>query len=336
MSPVKTVVIDANKLKEEQAMAKWRVRLSHSGQKADLQKWVIDQPSPPASARSSPIRNKAHTAINMTPPLSPAQTQHSIRREASVSPTLLPRSVSLPDSQGLNSARPSATLKPTSDKESHIYNTESVMALRDVELAVDEDVLRSMGDGSRSRLNSRRMSVIPPPFPESNPFEDIGPRLTSRRVRPLVLELVQALGHFIDAVWYLAHPDLPCPWAEPTDPVASSSNAGPSSAPMLGNRTESQSQWKSKMVTAVRDGRRDGFVDDPPTAKDAEFWESEVRHALKDVDHVVGIYKGVAWAFDTAMNEGRYGEVHPKNVTTTGEHGGGLTRLLHDLEEALW
>ena len=90
------------------------------------------------------------------------------------------------------------------------------------------------------------------------------------------------------------------------------------------------------MVTAVQEGRKNGHLDDPPTSGDAKFWEDEVGHGIKDVGRVVGIYKGTAWAFDLAMNEGRYGAVHPENVTTSGEHGGGLTRLLHDLEEALW
>ena len=212
------------------------------------------------------------------------------------------------------------TLDPNGDGDDNVYATESIMALRDVELAVDEDVLKSLEDG-RTRLSSRRMSVVPPPFPQSNPFDDIAPRLTSRRVRPLVLELVQALGHYIDAVWSVAHPEQPCPWAEP---VASSSTP------------PADTQWRSKVVTAVQDGRRNGYVDDPPTDRDAQFWESEVRHALTDVDQVVGIYKGVKFAFDGAMVEGRYGDVHARNVITTGEHGGGLTRLLHDLEEALW
>lgn len=220
------------------------------------------------------------------------------------------------------------------DGDADVYNTESVLALRDVELAVDEDVLRSM-DASRGRLNSRRMSVVPPPFPENNPFEEITSRLTSRRVRPIVLELVQALGHFIDAVWYLAHPDQPCPWAEP---VASSSSTSlaPAAAPRLSRANSGQSGWRSKMVTAVQEARRNGDVDDPPTSRDAKFWEDEVRHGLKDADSVVGIYKGAAWPFNIAMDEGRYGAIHPKNVTTSGEHGGGLIRLLHDLEEALW
>ena len=77
-------------------------------------------------------------------------------------------------------------------------------------------------------------------------------------------------------------------------------------------------------------------MDDPPTARDAKFWEDEVRHGLKDTDDVVGIYKGTAYPFNIALDEGRYGDVHPENVTAAGEHGGGLIRLLHDLEEALW
>lgn len=214
---------------------------------------------------------------------------------------------------------------PVGDED--VYQTASVLALRDVELAVDEDVLRSM-EGARSRLNSRRMSVVPPPFPDNNPFYDIVPRLSSRRVRPLVLELIQALGHFIDAVWYLEHPDQHCPWAVPT--------ATTSSVPSPTPPGDNPSVWRSKMVTVVQDGKRDGHVDSSPTARDVQFWGTEIRHALKDVDSRVGIFKGVAWAFDTAIVEGRYGDVHPKNVTASGEHGGGLIRLLHDLEEALW
>jgi hypothetical protein len=90
------------------------------------------------------------------------------------------------------------------------------------------------------------------------------------------------------------------------------------------------------MLTAVAEGKKDGHVAVPITARDLRFWEGEVKYCLKDVSAVVGIYKGVAYAFDTAMAEGMYGEVHKENVITSGEHEGGLTRLLHDLEEAMW
>jgi len=167
------------------------------------------------------------------------------------------------------------------------------------------------------------MSVVPPPYPESNPFYDIAPRLTSRRVRPLVLELIQALGHYIDAIWAMSNPGKPCPWAEPSDTSAKAPESD-------------QPDWRSKMITAVAEGKRAGHVETPITARDARFWEDEVRHGIKDANNVVGIYKGVAWAFNTAMMEGRYGEIHKENVITSGEHEGGLTRLLHDLEEAMW
>jgi hypothetical protein len=195
------------------------------------------------------------------------------------------------------------------------------MALRDVELAVDENIL--MSTDARSRLGSRRMSVVPPPYPESNPFYDVAPRLSSRRVRPLVLELIQALGHYIDAVWAMEHPGKPCPWAEAPDATPETQDS-------------EQPNWKSKMITAVAEGKRGGHVETPITARDARFWEDEVRHGIKDSNNVVGIYKGVAWAFQTALMEGRYGDVHKENVIRAGEHEGGLTRLLHDLEEAMW
>jgi hypothetical protein len=158
---------------------------------------------------------------------------------------------------------------------------------------------------------------------ESNPFYDIAHRLSTRRVRPLVLELIQALGHYIDATWSLANPGKPCPWAEGTK----------TSPQPDGN---DQPEWSSKMVTAVRGGKKTGHVSSPATYMDVQFWESEVRYGLKDVDAVVGIYHGAAWAFNAAVEEGRYGEVHAENVMRAGEHGGGMTRLLHDLEEAFW
>jgi hypothetical protein len=218
------------------------------------------------------------------------------------------------------SAKPSRRASRADGDES-VFNTESVLALRDVELAIDENILNSTE--GRGRLGSRRMSVVPPPYPESNPFYDIGPRLTSRRVRPLALELIQALGHYIDVTWSLANPGKPCPWAE-----------GTNTSPKMDGTD--QPEWSSKMVTAVRAGKKTGHVGSPATYEDAKFWESEVRYALKDVEAVVGIYKGVAWAFNTAMEEGRYGEIHAANVMRAGEHGGGMTRLLHDLEEAFW
>jgi hypothetical protein len=207
------------------------------------------------------------------------------------------------------------------DDDVSIFNTESVLALRDVELAIDEDILKSTE--GRLRLGSRRMSVVPPPYPESNPFYDIAPRLSSRRVRPLVIELIQALGHYIDAVWAMEHPGKACPWAEPIEA---------SGTPQVTD----QPNWRSKMITAVAAGKKAGHVESPITARDAKFWEAEVRHGIKDANGAVGIFKGVAWAFDTAMMEGRYGEIHKENVIRAGEHEGGLTRLLHDLEEAMW
>lgn len=196
-------------------------------------------------------------------------------------------------------------------------NTDTMRALRDVELAVDETV--SM---SRSASQPRRMSTNPRVSMSENPFIDLSSRLSSRRVRPLVIELIQALGQYIDAVWSMSYPGVPCPWVEDATPDR--------------DKTSSREIWRSKMLTAVQEGKRQGCVPSPQGPGDVAFWGGEVQYTLKDVDEVVGIYKGVSWAFDTAIRNGQYGEVKAGNVLRRDGSAGNLARLLNDLEEAIW
>lgn len=206
-----------------------------------------------------------------------------------------------------------------------IYNTESVRALRDVELAVDEELLAKAAQRAAA---PRRMSTNPRVSEIENPFIDLASRLGSRRVRPSVLELIQALGHYIDVIWSMRYPNILCPWI--IHEVATTPGV-----PYL-RLDPIREGWRSRMVTAVQAGKTSGHVDAPPTEWDLRFWESEVRHSIRDVEDVVGICKGVGWAFRQSMMDGQYGEVNQGNVLGDGGSGGNIARLLNDLEEALW
>lgn len=188
-------------------------------------------------------------------------------------------------------------------------------ALRDVELAIDQTV-----NTARSASHPRRLSTNPRISEAENPFIDLGSRLASRRVRPLVIELIQALGHYIDAVWSMSYPGVPCPWVDdPSQPKASTNDV-----------------WRSKMIHAVQEGKKQGHVPNPQGPGDVAFWGGEVKYSLRDVDEVVGIYKGAHWAFASAITKGQYGEVKAGNVLRRDGSGGNLARLLNDLEEAMW
>ena len=211
-------------------------------------------------------------------------------------------------------------------------------ALRDVELAVDDNMLSR---AQRASAQSRRMSVNPRLADVENPFVDLAARLGSRRVRPMVIELVQALGHYVDAVWCLRFPDRPCPWVLPGTstslrPPLLARHASADSGGSSSSQSSEEPMWMSRMITAVQEGKASGHVSNPPTREDARFWQAEVTYALRDVDDVVGIYKGAMWAFKKAMVAGRYGEVQDGNVVRSDGEGGNITRLLNDLEEAIW
>ncbi|WVQ84098.1 hypothetical protein IAT38_006243 [Cryptococcus sp. DSM 104549] len=337
----------AERSKEDAALAKWR-------------KWVIEQPPQVAQPNTSPIRGGSrqtspngqtfpmvtlgtaspHTSGSNHSPLSPStsNTPNQPRRNSTDGPTFLTSPITSPPT---NSSR-------FSSPAPEIYNTESVLALRDVELAIDEDLLERTQKAKTMprRMSSRaRLSGLP------NPFVDLASRLASRRVRPIVLELVQALGHYVDAVWCVAYPDRPCPWIigvdeSPVQPsirrmmiACQADGAAPATStavPASGDSPNADLGWKSPMITAVQEGKRSGHVASPPTAADVHFWEEEARFALKDVDEVVGIYKGVGWAFARALGLGEYGEVDSENVVGRKGEGAGMARLLNDLEEALW
>jgi hypothetical protein len=192
-----------------------------------------------------------------------------------------------------------------------IYNTETMQALRDVELAIDEEVLaRSGGRGvgsvstghARHRISNRE-----------NPFIGITTRLGTRRVRPIVLELILALGHYVDGVWSITHPGSPCPWASAEEKV-----------------------WSSRVLAAIQEGKRDGHVIHPAGEGEVEFWEREVKFGLIDLDQTFGSVKGHRRGVHKALIKGEYGEVTRESVLGVDDEGGDLVRLLNDLEDVIW
>ncbi|WVQ69006.1 uncharacterized protein L199_007218 [Kwoniella botswanensis] len=340
--------------KEDMAMAKWR-------------KWVVEQPIQTVPVDHSPIRSRrsspgttATPALNTTasPRLSSLSSPRNGMSSRQFSPAGSPlepvgsggsagSSSSSPGGRHSNFSPPVKSMRLGSGSASgdyiEVFNTESVMALRDVELAIDEEVLeRNERMKSPHGIQNRRMSTQPRISELPNPFADIAHRLGSRRVRPIVLELIQALGHYLDAVWCITYPDRPCPWIIGVN----ESPIPPSVRRMtIAHQTHEQSQnslqdpqmtWKSPMITAVQEGKKTGHVIVPPTVKDVKFWGDEVTFAIRDVDEVVGIYKGVGWAFGAAMRDGVYGTVSADNVLGMKGEGGGMARLLNDLEEAIW
>nr|XP_031857435.1 uncharacterized protein CI109_007162 [Kwoniella shandongensis]KAA5524507.1 hypothetical protein CI109_007162 [Kwoniella shandongensis] len=318
------------KTKEDMAMAKWR-------------KWVIEQPIQVVSPQStSPIRSRQGSPGPQNIPMVPlgpsTSPQDSLATTASPYDTFSPKH----RSSSLTGApmSPTQLTSPLISRYSRfgsadmdIQNTESVMALRDVELAVDPEVMER---ASRAKAMPRRMSTQPRISELPNPFVDISTRLGSRRVRPIVLELIQALGHYIDAVWCINYPSRPCPWIIGVDESPLAPSIRRMTMAYHPDNVENSMGWKSPMITAVQDGKKTGHVHTPPSKKDVEFWEQEVTFSIRDVDEIVGIYKGVGWAFAMALEQGDYGPVSDDNVLGGRGEGGGLARLLNDLEEAIW
>ncbi|WWC59214.1 uncharacterized protein I303_101764 [Kwoniella dejecticola CBS 10117] len=334
-----------DKSKEDMAMAKWR-------------KWVLEQPIDAPAHDGSPIRSRRASPAStmLTGPHAASSPRmsvftHSPRVDLSsrqFSPAGSPleptgsagSSASSPGggrTSGFSPKASSMRLGSGSTTDAEVCNTESVIALRDVELAIDEEVLeRSERLKHLNGSQARRMSTHPRISELPNPFSDIAQRLGSRRVRPIVLELIQALGHYLDAVWCITYPHRPCPWVIGVD--ESPMPASVRRLTMAQNNVASGSvvTWKSPMVTAVQEGKKTGHVVEPPTMQDVNFWADEVTFAIRDVDEVVGIYKGVGWAFGSAMRDGVYGTVTSDNVLGVKGEGGGMARLLNDLEEAIW
>lgn len=241
----------------------------------------------------------------------------------------------------LNVASPNVTVSPMSSSrfdslENEVYNTDSVLALRDVELAVDEEILERT---QRAQATSPHfVSNRPRLYETLNPFGDITHRLSSRRVRPIALELIQALGHLVDAVWLSTYPDRPCPWIIGLDesPIQSSIKHLIMTYRTPTDAYQTGVGWKSPMITAVQEGKRTGYV--PTTIADSyiQFCENEVAYAIGDVDQVVGVSKGAGYIFGRALRAGEYGAPVRTNVLGANGEGGGMTRLLNDLEEAIW
>ncbi|ODN75460.1 hypothetical protein L202_06599 [Cryptococcus amylolentus CBS 6039] len=329
------------RMKEDAAMEKWR-------------KWVIEQPLQSGVPSTSPLKGKG-SPVNggQKIPLVSLSNTHRL----SVTNSSL-RTPSAFDARGQSDPETSITssLRTTSPRASsalaspfyssgfgspggggEIYNTDSVLALRDVELAVGDDALST---AERVKAAPRRMSNKPRLSEKPNPFGDVATRLGSRRVRPIVLELIQALGHFLDVVWSTTYPERSCPWiidnteeCPVTPSVRKTKRARHTDSDPT---TTSELVWKSPMITAVQEGKRTGHVPTRPTSKDLGFWRDEVEFGIRDVDEVVGVKKGLGRAFGNALKEGRYGPPDAGNALGQNGDEAGMARLLNDLEEAIW
>ncbi|ODN96365.1 hypothetical protein L198_04079 [Cryptococcus wingfieldii CBS 7118] len=314
------------RMKEDAAMEKWR-------------KWVIEQPLQSGVPSTSPLKGKG-SPVNGGQKI-PSVSLNNTHR-LSVTNSLL-RTPSAFDTRGQSDPETSITssLRTTSPRASsalaspfypsgfgspggggEIYNTDSVLALRDVELAVGDD---AWSNAERAKAAPRRMSNKPRLSQIPNPFGDVATRLGSRRVRPIVLELIQALGHFLDVVWSTTYPERSCPWIiDNTEecPVTPSVRKTKRARHTDSDPTiTSELEWKSPMITAVQEGKRTGHVPTRPTSKDLGFWRDEVEFGIRDVDEVVGVKKGLGRAFGTALKEGRYGP--PDAGNALGQNGEG-------------
>jgi len=291
----------------------------------------VEQPIQTIPIDPSPLKHHKNSVPHSPNPMSPltppctyisTHAEHDARRSTHLGAPLCQTkrcpAREVPSRSGSSESQSSSSLIPDSSRseqrELFVHNTESVRALLDVELAIDENLLAEAAQ--RAAIFPQRLSTSPRLSEIENPFIDLAARLGSRRVRPMAIELIQALGHYIDAVWYLAYPGTPCSW------IATTADSG--------------RRWTSRMITAVQEGKVRGHVNTSPTVREVAFWAEEVRFGLREVDEVVGIYKGVGWAFSTAMLDGGYGEISAPNALGEDGKGGNLARLLNDLEEAIW
>ena len=141
----------------------------------------------------------------------------------------------------------------------------------------------------------------------------IAERMGSRRVRPIILELIRSLGHYIFAVWVLEQGGE-MPWIGDDDPL--------------------RPTWKSHTLSAVHAARQTDIIP-PPDLYHLTFWRAEVEYGLNDANAAVGVYKKQGWAFTQALRSGKYGAIEDVNVLT-GSGAGNIVRMLNDLEEAIW
>lgn len=319
-----------------------------------VQSWAIEHSvhAPPLDAstlrsgRSSPRGQKIPLvalntfALRTEQPLDDLQRTHSPRNSHFLYPPSDADGSASSPVTSLRVASPNVTASPMPSSrfdplENEVYNTDSVLALHDVELAVDEEILERTKrvQAALPRYASNRPRLYETP----NPFVGIAHRLGSRRVRPIALELIQALGHLVDAVWLTTYPDRPCPWIIGFDesPIQSSIKRL-IVACQTADAYPSDVGWKSPMITAVQEGKRTGYV--PTTIADSylQFCENEVAYAIGDVDQVVGVRKGAGYIFARALGAGEYGAPVRTNVLGVSGEGGGMARLLNDLEEAIW
>jgi hypothetical protein len=203
--------------------------------------------------------------------------------------------------------------------------------LRDVELAIDPSMLGTDYVSPMSR--ARRLSTHPRVSDVENPFATIDSLMCRRGIRPLVLEIVHALGAYVDAVWAITHPREANPWVGVPMPSVRRASA---LSPLSPTTPVSPKSWHSWTLTAVQEAKRRNLIADPPTLRDVEFWEVEIRYGLRDIDEAVNRRKDLGWAFGEVVIRGEYGDIIPANVFANDGSAGNIPRLLNDLEEALW
>lgn len=309
-----------------------------------LQKWIVEEQ--PRAEFDNPLQPSRSMSITLGANAGPSSEYSPLRSMTpNAPPSALPAHLvsSPPGSSRQNwadtvgtvssvnsyaSASSSRNVPSTPSQLQHlpgvqdIYTTESVRQLRDVELAIDPAFY---GQGT---VNGRRLSTHPRMSERENPFHSIHALISRRGIRPFVLELVQALGAFIDAVWSVCHPGKACPWAGvPTI----------SRRPSFAGALQQSKTWCSWTLAAVQEGKRQGFLNSPPTEKDVTFWNREVRYGLRDIDEAVNRRKDLGWAFGKTVIEGQYGDITASNVFAhDGVSAGNIARLLNDLEEVLW
>ncbi|KAL1410003.1 hypothetical protein Q8F55_004003 [Vanrija albida] len=313
--------------KAEAAMQKWR-------------KWIVEQPTQPSPAESNPLFGPPQSlaeAARYSPAPTPPATQASFLispRGSLAGPSSLGHGVmssaathTSDHSHIVGPGTPVSTstaLHPGQD----IYTTESTRALRDVELAIDPGYFG--GDTTAPAQRTRRLSTHPRVSSQENPFSFIDTLLSRRGIRPLVIELVISLGAYVDAVWSTTQPDQPCPWTGMPMPTAQRRVSFAAGA------VPSRRTWRSWTITAVQEAKKRGFLSNPQTQTDVDFWGYEIRYGLRDTDEAVNRRKDMGWAFGEAVIRGQYGDIVPANVFATDGGGGNIPRLLNDLEEALW
>ena len=173
-----------------------------------------------------------------------------------------------------------------------------------------------------TKINISRPPVRPRVSGLPNPLVPLQKMLGARRTRPLMIELIHAVGLYVDAVWTVHRAGLSPPGVimQPQDPQ--------------------HPKWISPTLSAIKQAREDSILP-PPTQSDILFYGTEVQEAVAEVEEALG---GGKWSFARYLVEGGYGSVTVRNAggeadvdwELEGSGGLGMIRLLGDMEDVLW